>query len=144
MLRISIDFSPETKDEHVTNNIRVLTDTSRVTFEDLVTTLGVCAAMRRTSSILDSMVIEINKKDVRIIPTNKNFEEVKPEEAEYISPEIVPYAHQFFKDLRKDVNIGLQDHLKLDENTPKVTKTKSRSKKINSNKPNIIKRWGKK
>ena len=144
MLKISIDFSPIIKDEHVTNNIRVLTDTTRVTFEDLITALGVCAAMRRSSSILDSMVIEINKADVKIIPTNKKFETVNSAEAEFVSPEMIPYVHQFFMDLRKDINIGLQDHMSLESEGPKVRKGNPRSQKVNPNKTNIIKRWGKK
>lgn len=144
MLKIFIDFSPEVKDEHVTNNIRVLTNTEKTTLDDLVTALGVCVAMRRTSTILDSMCIEINKNDVKIIPTNKNFDPVEIENANFVPPEMIPYSHQFFKDLRLDIQSGMQDHLNLGEK-PEIKKDKKARGVISKpNQVNVHKRWNKK
>ena len=128
MLKIFIDFSPlKGEGENITNGIKVITDTTKVQLDDLFSALSVCAAMRRISSILDTMIIEINRNNVKIIPTDKNFKEVAGEDAAFVPADKIPYAHLFFKDLRFDINEGVQDHLNLEEN-PIIKKKKKRPK----------------
>lgn len=143
MLKIFIDFSPNPKDPHITNGIKCYTDVSKVGLEDLLTALGVCVNMRRSSSILDSMIIVIDKNNVEIIPTDKEFNKVEVENARYVPLNHVPYAHQFFKDLRKDINVGIQDHLSL-EAPEKPTVKKSGKSKVVRKGGVLNKKWRKK
>lgn len=143
MLRIFISFSPNQGDQNVKNGIKVITDTSKVQLEDLFTALGVCTSLRRSSSILDSMILEIDRNNVKVIPTDNNFISIKEEDVDYVSPEKIPYAHLFFKELRLDINDGIQDHLNLKENSGAIVQ---KSKIPTIPKPNNIikKRWKKK
>jgi len=148
MLLIKIDFSPAIHDENTTNGIKVVVDTASVTIGDLFTALQFCVAMRRTSSILDKMAIEIDQQNINIIPTNGNFDPVyQEEEIKYIPLERIPEIHRFFLDLRQDVHVGVQDHLNLEANRPqiKVKKNKiSKPKEILPQQGIVTKRWKKK
>lgn len=147
MLVIKIDFSPAVHDENTTNGIKVIVDTTSTRIGDLFSALQFCVAMRRTSSILDKMVIEIDEQNINVIPVNESFDRIyQEEEIKYVSLDRIPEIHKFFLDLRQDVHVGVQDHLNLEANRPRI-KTKNRISKPKEILPQqgiVTKRWKKK
>ena len=149
MLVIKIDFSPEVNDQFTTNGIRVLTDTSKVTSADLFSAMQVCVGMRRSSSILDKMVIEVEKNRVKITPTDGYFREIKEEDAQYVPLGRIPLIHDFFKELRQDITIGMQDHLNLEAEKPAIKRNQKAKRAYSGPRntpPNTVinKRWKRK
>ena len=145
MLVITIKFNAQEKDEYTTNGIRVVPYLEKATYQDLQTALAVCTSFRRNASIPVHMSIEIENEQVKVSPLNDNEQPLaNKDNIEYVSPDRLPFVHQFFKDLRTDINMGIQDYLNLEEDKPKVKNTKKSKKKTNINKDTGVirkKRW---